>query len=68
MGVQPKVLQMQDCIDVLRLCFGDIYDFYFLFDHTSDHAKQRIDGLDADEMNKSSLWCTKTNGEYNNKI
>ena len=46
------VLQTEDCIDVLRACFGDMYEYYFLFDH-SGHAKQRIDGLDATKTNQN---------------
>ena len=47
------VLRTEDCIDVLRACFGEMYDYYFLFDHSSGHAKQRIDGLDATKMNQN---------------
>ena len=52
-GYNNMVLQMEDCIDVLRACFGDMYEYYFLFDHSSGHAKQRIDGLDATKMNQN---------------
>jgi hypothetical protein len=34
------VLQTEDCIDVLRQCFGDMHDYFFFFDHSSGHAKQ----------------------------
>jgi hypothetical protein len=50
------VLQTEDCIDVvLRACFDGMYEYYFLFDHSSGHdAKQRrIDGLDATKMNQN---------------
>ena len=47
------VLQIEDCIDVLRACFDDMYEYYFLFDHSSGHAKQRIDGSDATKMNQN---------------
>ena len=47
------VLQTEDCIDMLRACFSDIYNFYFLFDHSSGHSKQQSDGLDATKMNQN---------------
>ena len=36
------ILQVEDCIDCLRVLFTDQYDFAFLFDHSSGHAKKRV--------------------------
>jgi hypothetical protein len=46
------VLQFEDVIDCLKVMHPD-YHFVFLFDHSSGHAKQRPDGLNASRMNKS---------------
>ena len=46
------VLQLEDCIDCLKVIHGDKYDFYFQFDHSSGHAKAQLDGLDASNMTK----------------
>jgi hypothetical protein len=47
------VLQMEDCIDVLRLLRGvQKYDFQFLYDHSSGHDKQRPDCLSVTRMTK----------------
>jgi hypothetical protein len=36
------ILQVKDCIDCLRILFKDQYNFAFLFDHSSGHAKERL--------------------------
>ena len=46
------ILQLEDCIDCLKTIYGNSYDFIFLFDHSSGHAKKRANGLDATKMNK----------------
>ena len=46
------VLQLEDCIDCLKERFGNKYDFYFQFDHSSGHAKAQVNGLAASNMNK----------------
>jgi hypothetical protein len=46
------ILQVEDCIDCLRVLFTDQYDFAFLFDHSSGHAKKRVGGLSVSAMNK----------------
>jgi hypothetical protein len=46
------IVQLEDCIDCLKVIHGDNYDFVFLFDHSSGHAKKRGDGLDITKMNK----------------
>ena len=46
------IIQMEDCIDCLRVMFEDEYDFVFLFDHSSGHAKKRVGGLSSSSMNK----------------
>jgi hypothetical protein len=46
------VLQFEDVVDCLKVMHPH-YHFVFLFDHSSGHAKQRPDGLNATRMNKS---------------
>ena len=46
------ILQMEDCIDCLKVILDECYDFAFLFDHSSGHAKKRSGGLDVKSMNK----------------
>ena len=46
------ILQVEDCIDCLRILFTNQYDFAFLFDHSSGHAKKRVGGLSVSAMNK----------------
>jgi hypothetical protein len=46
------VLQFEDVVDCLKV-MHPLYHFVFLFDHSSGHAKQRPDGLNASRMNKS---------------
>ncbi|KAI2509347.1 hypothetical protein MHU86_5100 [Fragilaria crotonensis] len=46
------VIQFEDAVDVLRVMHPQ-YDFIFLFDHSSGHAKQRPDGLNHLRMNRS---------------
>ena len=46
------VLQFEDVVDCLKILHADVH-FIFLFDHSSGHAKQRPDGLNASRMNKS---------------
>ncbi|KAI2493895.1 hypothetical protein MHU86_20622 [Fragilaria crotonensis] len=46
------VLQFEDVVDCLKILHPNVH-FVFLFDHSSGHAKQRPDGLNASRMNKS---------------
>ena len=46
-------MQVEDIMDCLKVIFEDKYEFVFLFDHSSRHAKKRVDGLDVSKMNKS---------------
>ena len=46
------VIQFEDAVDVLQVMHPQ-YDFVFLFDHSSGHAKQRPDGLNHLRMNRS---------------
>jgi transposase len=46
------VLQLEDCVDVLKVAFGDRYDFLFLFDHSCGHDRKRDDALCATDMSK----------------
>ena len=47
------ILQLEDCMDYLEVLCGDRYEFVFLFDHTSGHAKKRVNGLDAVKTNET---------------
>lgn len=47
------ICQTEDCIDFLRAIHGYVYDFKFLYDHSSGHAMGREGGLVAKDMNKS---------------
>ncbi len=47
------VLQFEDVVDCLKVLQHPNNHFVFLFDHSSGHAKQRPDGLNASRMNKS---------------
>jgi hypothetical protein len=44
------VLQFEDAVNVLKVMHPS-YDFVFLFDHSSGHAKQRPDSLNQHRMN-----------------
>jgi hypothetical protein len=46
------ILQTEDCIDCLNVIFKSRYDFAFLFDHSSEHAKKRTGGLSVTSMTK----------------
>jgi hypothetical protein len=46
------ILQVEDCIDCLRILCNDQYHHAFLLDHSSGHAKKRVGGLDIGAMNK----------------
>jgi hypothetical protein len=46
------ILQTNDCIDCIREIFDKQYEFVFLYNHSSGHAKKRVGGLDAKNMNK----------------
>jgi len=46
------VLQLEDCIDVLR-CLYPQYDVLFMFDHFCGHDRQREDGLNVENMSKN---------------
>ena len=44
------VFHFEDCIDCLRVLYGDRYNFVFHFDHRSGHAKNQVNGKDATKM------------------
>ncbi len=46
------VLQLEDCIDCLKVLAPD-FDILFLFDHSCGHGCQREDGLNIENMSKS---------------
>lgn len=45
-----SVIHLEDCVDCLKVMHPN-NDFVFLFDHSSGHAKKRVDGLNAANMN-----------------
>jgi hypothetical protein len=49
---QWMVCQLDDCVDVLNVIFGEQYEFLFLFDHSCGHDKKRADGLIVENMKK----------------
>jgi hypothetical protein len=49
------ILHTEDCIDCLRGIFNTQYEFVFLYNHSSGHAKKRVGGLDAKNMNKGKM-------------
>ncbi|KAK1743974.1 hypothetical protein QTG54_005571 [Skeletonema marinoi] len=59
-------LQTEDVIDVVKVTHGDTYEYVFLFDSSSGHAKKRGDGLDAKSMKKE--WHSKPSGMRNVKM
>ena len=46
------ILQTEDCIDCLTTILGNQYEYVFLFDHSSGHAKKRVGGLNVTSMTK----------------
>ncbi len=46
------VIQFDDAVDVLQV-MHPTFEFVFLFDHSSGHAKQRPDGLNHHRMNRT---------------
>ena len=46
------VLQFEDAVDVLKIMHPE-FEYVFLFDHSSGHAKQRPDGLNQHRMNRA---------------
>ena len=46
------VIQFEDAVDILQV-MHPTFDFIFLFDHSSGHAKQRPDGLNHHRMNRT---------------
>ena len=45
-------IQIEDCIDVFKVLYGDRYDCMFLLDHSSGHDKNKPDGLTWTNINK----------------
>jgi hypothetical protein len=43
------VLQMEDCIDVLKVLYPEFY-VVFLFDHSCGHDRMRLDGLQPNDV------------------
>jgi hypothetical protein len=49
---EHMVLQLEDCVDCLKVLCPEI-DFLFMLDHSCGHDRQREDGLNVENMNKS---------------
>ena len=49
---EDMVLQLEDCVDVLRALNSDKFDYCFLFDHSNGHDRQRPDGLNVNKISK----------------
>ena len=49
---EDMVLQLEDCVDVLKAINGDKYDYCFLFDHSNGHDRLRPDGLNINKISK----------------
>jgi hypothetical protein len=49
---EHMVLQVEDCVDCLKVLYPE-HDFLFLLDHSCGHDRQRQDGLNVENMNKS---------------
>lgn len=60
------VLQAEDVIDCLKVILGDVYEYVFLFDSSSGHAKKRKNGLDAKELKKK--WHSSSSEIRSTKI
>ena len=46
------VIQLEDCVDVLKAIYGEKFDYCFLFDHSNGHDRQRPDGLNVNKISK----------------
>jgi hypothetical protein len=46
------VLQLEDCVDCLKVLHRK-HDFIFMLDHLCGHDRQREDGLNSENVNKS---------------
>jgi hypothetical protein len=46
------ILQFEDCINVVRTHWPEFEIFFFLFDHSCGHDRQRLDGLTTTGLNK----------------
>ena len=49
---EDMVLQLEDCVDVLRSINGNKFDYCFLFDHSNGHDRLRPDGLNVNRISK----------------
>ena len=48
---EHMVLQLEDCMDCLKVLYPQ-HNFLFLLDHSCGHDRQRVDGLNVENMNK----------------
>ncbi len=49
---EHMVLQLEDCTDCLTVLYPE-YDFLFLLDQSCGHDRQKEDGLNVEQMNKT---------------
>jgi hypothetical protein len=45
------VVQMEDCMDIMKCLYAEEFDVMFLVDHSCGHDRQREDGLNVNRMN-----------------
>ena len=53
------VLQLEDCVDVLKSINSDKFDYCFLFDHSNGYDRIRPDGLNINKISKYYGTCSK---------
>ena len=44
-------LQFENAVDCCLALYGDVYDYFFLFDHSGDHDRKPTGALDAKTLN-----------------
>ena len=49
---EDMVIQLEDCVDVLKAFNGEKFGYCFLFDHSNSHDGQRPDGLNVNKVIK----------------
>ena len=45
------IIQLEDCLDVIKGIYGDEYIIHIMVDHSCGHDRQREDGLNEKDMN-----------------
>ncbi len=49
---EHMVLQLEDCVDCIKVLYPE-HNFICMLDHSHGHDRQREDGLNVENMNKS---------------